>query len=129
MRPSSLVFLVAGAAACTSAGAANLTTPSTPTLEVHNPIGAGPDLKFSPENLTIVVGDSVTFVVGSVEHIIEFQKGEELKTYYGGSSSSGAPANVGKASNTQAVRVFATKGSFRFRCSIHSGMHGEIIVQ
>jgi plastocyanin len=125
MRISPLPLVLISAAACAGGSA---TGPSQ-SQSVHNPIEASASLQFSPKEITIAVGDSVTFVISSVEHSVEFQKGEELKAYYGGASSSGAPDNVGVSANTKAVRVFATPGSFRYRCTIHAAMQGEVTVQ
>lgn len=118
--PSVLLF----GAAC-SGGA---TTPSE-SLSAHNPVQATADLQFTPKEFTISVGDSVTFVFGPVTHSVEFQKGEELRAYYGGASSAGAPASIAASTKSSAVRTFPSKGSFKYRCTIHAGMQGEITVQ
>ena len=123
MRRFAPVVLLLGAACANSA-----TAPSE-SVSLHNPIQATADLRFTPKETTVAVGDSVTFVFGSVEHTVEFQKGEELQTYYGGNSSAGSPQSVGQSSNSRAVRTFTTRGSFRYRCTIHAAMQGEITVQ
>ena len=125
MRTLAAIVTVVGLAGCSGAGA---TAPSQSTA-AHNPVQATADLTFTPKELTIGVGDSVTFVIGSVEHSIEFQKGEELRAYYGGASSAGAPSNVAQTSNAEVVRAFKVAGSFKYRCTIHAGMIGEITVR
>lgn len=116
--------LAAITGACAGAGTTDPTSSA-----VHNPIEASASLQFSPQETTIALGDSVTFVISSVPHSVEFQKGEELKAYYGGTSSAGAPANVPVGSNQRVVRTFSTRGSFRYHCGVHAGMQGEITVQ
>ncbi len=123
MRRLAPVVLLLGPACATGA-----TAPSA-SISLHNPVQATADLQFTPREFTVSVGDSVTFVFGSVSHSVEFQKGEELKAYYGGASSAGAPANVDVSANATAVRAFPTKGSFKYRCTVHAGMLGEITVQ
>lgn len=124
MRLALVTFAVLGFTGCSEAATAPLQS-----LPPHNPIQATASLQFTPREISIALGDSVTFVFASVEHSIEFQNGEELRAYYGGPSSAGAPANVALSTNTSVVRSFRTAGSFKFRCTKHAGMLGEVTVQ
>ncbi len=69
MRLALVTFAAIGLTACSEA----LTAPLQ-SLPPHNPIQATASLQFTPREISIALGDSVTFVFESVEHSIEFQK-------------------------------------------------------
>lgn len=72
---------------------------------------------FSPDMLTIKVGDSVTWTnQDSVTHQIISDSGAEL---------SSDPL----AKNTEYSRTFNVAGTYTYHCAIHPSMKGTIVVQ
>ena len=81
-------------------------------------VNATPQIAFSPAQLTVTQGGTVTFAFGSVGHNVYFDN-----------DPAGAPANIpGVNSNTNVDRVFGTSGVYTFNCHIHPGMHGTVTV-
>ena len=103
-------------AACGGAGAASTTSPTPPPPTAT--VNATPQIAFSPAQLTVTQGGTVTFAFGSVGHNVYFDNGP-----------AGAPANIpGVNSNTNVDRVFATASVYTFNCHIHPGMQGTVTV-
>lgn len=71
---------------------------------------------FTPPNVAVARGGTVTWTFGALVHNVEFQGG------------TGAPANVGNTSNATASRTFAAAGTFAYLCSLHGGMNGSVFV-
>ena len=113
------VLASAGVASC--GGAGGMSTPTTPPIvppTTTKTINATPQIAFSPAQLTVTQGDTVTFAFGSVGHNVYFDN-----------DPNGAPPSIpGVNSNTSVQRVFATVGVFNFYCHIHPEMHGTITV-
>ena len=73
---------------------------------------------FTPANVAIGVGGTVTFAFGDVAHNVFFDN-----------SPAGAPDSIpGANANMMAARTFTTPGTFEFDCHIHPGMKGTVIV-
>ena len=73
---------------------------------------------FTPANVAIGVGGTVTFSFGDVAHNVFFDN-----------SPAGAPDAIpGANANTMQARTFNTPGTFEFDCHIHPGMKGTVIV-
>jgi plastocyanin len=121
---------LAFAAACGGGGGGNgsystptsPTTPSspsgsgTPTAPAANEVIATTENTFNPATLTVSKGTTVTFTFQATVHNVNF------------TNATGAPANIGNTSNSAVQRVFATAGTFGYDCSLHSGMHGQVVV-
>lgn len=73
---------------------------------------------FNPDKVVIAVGGTVSWDFGSLEHTVTFDGG-----------SAGTPPNIPGAYSTSVRRDFAAKGNFKFHCTIHSGMSGEVVVR
>jgi plastocyanin len=73
---------------------------------------------FTPDKVVIAVGGTVSWDFGSLEHTVTFDGG-----------SAGTPQNIPGAYSTSVRRDFSTKGNFKFHCTIHSGMSGEVVVR
>jgi plastocyanin len=121
IRSSSPVVLnlatVATLAACGGSGMTASTTSSNPPPPDAT-VNATPQIAFSPAQLTVAQGGTVTFAFGSVGHNVYFDNDPD-----------GAPAEIpGVNSNTNVDRVFGTAGVYNFNCHIHPGMHGTITV-
>jgi plastocyanin len=73
---------------------------------------------FTPGNVAVGVGGTVTFTFGDVAHNVFFDN-----------SPAGAPdAIAGANANMSATRTFTTAGTFEFDCHIHPGMKGTVVV-
>lgn len=69
--------------------------------------------QFSPENVTITKGGTVTWTFNG-EHTVTFD-------------GSGAPAEIHRSSGSDS-RVFDSPGTFAYHCTIHPGMDGSVVV-
>jgi plastocyanin len=111
----SMVVVVIGLGACSSSSPKS----GTPTTAVAagQAIMASDSLKFSPDALTVSVGQTVTWSNGgSIGHTVTFDSGPAFNQ----------PLNPGAT----VTRTFATAGTFTYHCSIHGpSMHGTITVK
>jgi len=118
--PIALTALTALVAAC---GGGSSTSP-TPTGGTGNPpaqtatVNATSSLAFTPGNVSVAVGGTVTFDFGTVGHNVYFDN-----------SAAGAPADIpGVNANMTATRTFSTPGTYEYSCHIHPGMKGSVVV-
>ena len=72
---------------------------------------------FTPANVTIAKGGTVTWSIGTRRHNV---------TFFG---NAGSPANVESATSTTASRTFPVAGVYPYNCSLHAGMTGSVTVQ
>ncbi len=95
------------------------TTPptTTTTTPAANEVIATDGNAFNPATLNVSKGTTVTFTFQAVTHNVTF------------ANTTGAPANIGNTSNSQVQRVFTTAGTFGYDCTLHPGMHGQVVVQ
>lgn len=92
-------------------GGGHVPSPRTAT------VAATADIAFSPFPATVAPGGTVTFAFGSLPHNVYFD------------AVPGAPADIPGANvNVSMTRTFATAGTYSYRCRIHRGMKGSIIV-
>jgi plastocyanin len=74
---------------------------------------------FVPNLITISVGSTVVFAFGGgIQHNVIFDP-----------SATGAPNNIQITKDGNVPRTFAARGTFKFDCTVHPGMRGEIDVQ
>lgn len=73
---------------------------------------------FTPGSVTVTLSGTVTWTnsTGFV-HNVTF------------APAAGIPANIPDLPSGSASRTFATAGTFSYRCTNHSGMSGQVIVQ
>lgn len=119
-RRTSLLLATTLALGCAGAGAVTAPTPPTPPAVpvTSATIDATPAIVFSPAEVHLVQGGTVTFAFGTVGHNVFFDN-----------DPAGAPENIGGVnSNTNVSRVFTTAGTYTFNCHIHPGMRGTVIV-
>lgn len=75
---------------------------------------------FSPTSLTVARNSTVTFSnTSTVDHNILFD------TPIPAATTDIGPIGYG----TSTTRAFGTAGTYKFHCTIHPGMNGEIVVQ
>jgi plastocyanin len=92
-------------------GGGPVSSPRTATVAATQAVA------FSPFPATIAPGGTVTFAFGSLPHNVYFDP------------APGAPADIpGVNVNVSTTRTFATAGTYTYRCRIHPGMKGSIIV-
>ena len=76
-----------------------------------------PGLSFSPFKVTLKQNGRVNYEFPSLEHNVIFDK------------VAGAPADIpGMVRNQTITRTFAQTGLFKYTCSLHNGMDGEVDV-
>ena len=116
------------AAACSGGSSAYSTSPTGSTPTGSTPTGSTPVAtnsvtantsdQFSPNDIVVAVGSSVSYTFQSVGHNVTF------------SAVAGAPPSIlGTNSNTTISVTFATAGTFPYQCTIHPGMTGTVTVQ
>ncbi len=75
-----------------------------------------PGNAFAPFQVDIAVNGTVQWQFGSVAHNVLFD------------ATAGAPAAIPISSSANVSRTFATKGTFNYQCSVHTGMIGTVVV-
>lgn len=71
---------------------------------------------FSPKDVAVAKGGTVTWTFSSVTHNVDFQ------------GANGAPSGIGNTANSSIARTFNNSGSFGYVCTLHSGMTGTVLV-
>lgn len=81
-------------------------------------VDAAPSIRFTPGEVNLVRGGTVTFRFGGVPHNVFFDD-----------APAGAPEDIeGTRTNESVARTFGTAGTFGYECLIHPGMRGTVIV-
>ena len=76
-----------------------------------------PGLIFSPTETVVKQGGTVRFVFPPLAHNVIWDP-----------RLAGSPADINTTSSTTVSRAFATVGVFQFKCTLHPGMDGTVIV-
>ena len=71
---------------------------------------------FNPDSVRIAKDGTVTWNFGSLDHNVVFN------------NVAGKPADIGTTVNAAVPRTFNTAGTFPYRCTIHAGMDGKVVV-
>lgn len=71
---------------------------------------------FTPANVAIARGGTVTWTFGALLHNVDFQ------------GTAGAPTSIPNTANASVSRTFNSAGTFSYVCSLHSGMNGTVQV-
>jgi plastocyanin len=111
------VIIIAGLLGAVSCGSSSPT--STPTSTPTQTQGAAVNIQneaFSPGTLTVAAGTTVTWTNNdAVVHTVTSDTG----LFDSGQMSKGSHFS----------HTFSDKGTFQYHCTIHTNMHGTIIVQ
>jgi plastocyanin len=106
------------AAACSSSGISGTSNNPGSTPSMTATVNATSANAFTPANVAVGVGGTVTFSFGDVAHNVFFDN-----------SPAGAPDAIpGANANMTAARTFTTPGTFEFDCHLHPGMKGTVVV-
>jgi plastocyanin len=132
------VALVGGLAGC--GGSESTDTPTPAETDAGTLVEMNDGLNFEPAEVTVSVGDTVTWeTVGSVAHSVTAYEDElpEDATYFasGGFDSESAardnyPAEGSVGADETYENTFETAGEFPYFCIPHeSGMKGTVVVE
>ena len=110
------VAAVAAALLTGSCGGDDSTAPAADIVDVYTP-GA----VFTPFTAEVGVGGTVRF------HMMRSADGDGHNAIFN-KTPSGAPADVNIVVDSTVSRVFTTRGTFGYYCTVHPGMTGEVVV-
>jgi len=115
--PLTIVSIVSGCSSSTYSSAPSTTGTGTPPVSSAR-VDATPSIAFTPANISLTTGGTVTFAFGSVPHNVFFDN-----------DPAGAPAAIdGVNANVTVQRTFPVAGVYNYYCHIHPGMRGTIVV-
>ena len=108
---TTITATVSGKAGTTAITVATVTV--TPAAAVDATVNSA----FSPQQVDITVGGTVTWRFASVVHNVAFNGG-----------TSGTPTDIANTADASVARTFSVVGSFPYRCTLHAGMTGTVVV-
>lgn len=114
MRRMTIVLLATATTACGGGDGPTGTNNPPPASSVTVSM---PGLTFSPFRARLALGGTVRFEFPTLSHNVIFSR-----------SASGAPADIAETRNSTVTRAFPTAGLFRYDCTLHPGMVGEVEV-
>jgi plastocyanin len=120
-RGARIIFATLATAALGACGGGgdSITGPVDPTPVSAATVQATPSIKFTPNRVNLVVGGTVTFAFGTVDHNVFFDN-----------APAGAPANItAPSANKSTTLTFNTKGTYVYNCHLHPGMTGTVVVE
>lgn len=100
----------------TGTSAITITAAEGPPPATAN-VAATVNSTFNPDSVRIATGGTVTWNFSSLDHNVVFN------------NVAGKPADIPTTVNTSVDRTFGTAGTFPYRCTIHAGMDGKVLVQ
>jgi plastocyanin len=112
--PLTALVLLVLAAACGGDGGPTTIIPGSP----KDTVSTLPEA-FIPNLLTVSAGTTVVFAFGGgIPHNVIFNR-----------SAAGAPTDIQIVQDVFVSRTFSARGVFKFDCTVHPGMRGEVDVQ
>ena len=120
-RGARIIFATLATAALGACGGGgdSITGPVDPTPVSAATVQATPSIKFTPNRVNLVVGGTVTFAFGTVDHNVFFDN-----------APAGAPDNItAPSANKSTTLTFNTKGTYVYNCHLHPGMTGTVVVE
>jgi plastocyanin len=113
--PLTIISIVSG---CSSSTNSSATGPNTTPPVATARVDATPSITFTPANISLATGGTVTFAFGTVPHNVFFDN-----------DPAGAPTAIaGVNANVAVQRTFPVAGVYNYYCHIHPGMRGTIVV-
>lgn len=117
ISPLAIISIVS-ACSSTNPYGPSTTGPGNPPPVSSARVDATPSIAFTPANISLTTGGTVTFAFGSVPHNVFFDN-----------DPAGAPAAIdGVNANVTLQRTFPVAGVYNYYCHIHPGMRGTIVV-
>jgi plastocyanin len=95
----------------------DVTEPEDEEPPTDAPVVSMPGFSFSPFTTTIPSGGSVVFDFPAESHNVIFDR------------IAGAPQDIQATTSRRVSRMFGTRGTFPYDCTLHPGMSGVVIVQ
>lgn len=117
MRHITLIPVVAFAIVVAACNDDEPAAPNDDVVDVYTPGSI-----FSPPIAEISVGGTVRF------HMSRAPDGDGHNAIFS-KAIPGAPADINVVADTTVSRVFNTRGTFGYICTVHPGMVGEVVVQ
>ena len=119
-RGARITFATLATAALSACGGGDsVTGPIDETPVQSATVQATAAIRFTPNRVNLIVGGTVTFAFGTLEHNVFFDNGP-----------AGAPANITAPSANKSIALtFPTKGTYVYNCHIHPGMRGTVVVE
>ena len=115
--PLTIISIVSGCSSTNPYGPSTTGAGGTPPVSSAR-VDATPSIAFTPANISLTTGGTVTFAFGSVPHNVFFDN-----------DPAGAPGAIdGVNANVAVQRTFPVAGVYNYYCHIHPGMRGTIVV-
>ena len=117
IRPLAIISIVSACSSTYPSVPSTTGSGGTPPVSSAR-VDATPSIAFTPANVSLTTGGTVTFAFGSVPHNVFFDN-----------DPAGAPAAIdGVNANVTVQRTFTVAGVYNYYCHIHPGMRGTIVV-
>jgi plastocyanin len=117
IAPLTIISIISGCSSTNPSGPSTTSSGNPPPVAAAR-VDATPSIAFTPANISITTGGTVTFAFGSVPHNVFFDN-----------DPAGAPGAIdGVNANVAVQRTFPVAGVYNYYCHIHPGMRGTIVV-
>ncbi len=92
--------------------------PSAANVITESNITAGSSQRFVPDTVAVAQGGTVTWTFDATDHDLYFT-----------TAGPNVPAGIPVTHSASVQRTFSAKGNYKYYCSLHLGMTGEVIVR
>ena len=124
-RPAALAPLLAASLLLAACGGSDAVTEPEPEPEPEPTVIVDvftPGNIFNPTDVELPVNGAIRW------RLTESPDGNGHNVFFT-RTTPGAPADIPVLKDTSVVRVFRSRGTFVYDCTVHPGMRGEVIVQ